>query len=120
MSYKLFLDDVRYPSHVTWVEMPNGPWVTVRNYNDFVKHITSNGLPEFIAFDHDLGEEHYIVGKPKYDEYKEKTGYDCAKWLIEYCLDNSKLFPKYVVHSMNPIGKMNIIALIENFNSTIK
>ena len=54
MSYKLFLDDVRNPRDVKWAEMPLGPWVIVRNYDDFVKYITSNGLPEFVAFDHDL------------------------------------------------------------------
>ena len=44
MSYKLFLDDVRYPSDVKWVEMPNGPWVTVRNYSDFVKYMKKQGI----------------------------------------------------------------------------
>ena len=71
--YKLFLDDVRNPKDVKWINLPLGPWVIVRNYHDFVKYITSNGLPEFVAFDHDLGQEHYIAGKPKYDEYKEKV-----------------------------------------------
>jgi hypothetical protein len=118
--YKLFLDDVREPKQVTWVEMPLGPWIVIRNYNEFVEYITKNGLPSFVAFDHDLGQEHYIVGKPKYNEYKEKTGYDCVKWLIEYCMNHNKLFPDYQVHSMNPIGKMNIRAIVENFKNTIK
>jgi hypothetical protein len=118
--YKLFLDDIRDPNQVTWVKLPEEPWVIVRNYEEFVIHITSFGLPSFIAFDHDLGKEHYIVGKPKYNEYKEKTGYDCAKWLIEYCMNNNKMFPEYVVHSMNPIGATNIRSIVENFKNTIK
>jgi hypothetical protein len=118
--YKLFIDDIRDPKVVNWVKLPEGPWVIVRNYDQFVKYITDNGLPSFVAFDHDLGQEHYIVGRPKYDEYKEKTGYDCAKWLVEYCMDNNKSFPDYIVHSMNPIGAMNIRSIVENYRNTIK
>lgn len=117
--YKLFLDDVRDPTEVTWVKLPDGPWTIVRNYNQFVDYITKNGLPEFVAFDHDLADEHYGTN-PNKIEYKEKTGYSCAKWLIEYCMDNNKLFPDYAVHSMNSIGKMNIMSLVESFKSTIK
>ena len=117
--YKLFLDDVRNPKDVKWINLPLGPWVIVRNYHDFVKYITSNGLPEFVAFDHDLADEHYGAN-PVNASFKEKTGYDCAKWMVEYCMDNNKSFPSYVVHSMNPIGKMNIIALAESFKNTIK
>ena len=47
---------------------------------------------------------------------KEKTGYDCAKWLVEYCLDNDLSLPKYQVHSMNPVGKKNILDYLSNFN----
>ena len=44
---KLYLDDLR----VT----PEG-FDRVYNYADFVEYITQNGLPDFISFDHDLGE----------------------------------------------------------------
>ncbi len=117
--YKLFLDDIRNPKEINWVKLPDGPWVIVRNYNEFVKCIMDKGLPEFVAFDHDLSDEHYGVD-PNKSEFIEKTGYHCAKWLIDYCIDNNKLFPNYVVHSMNPIGKMNIMSIVENFKSTIK
>ena len=53
---KLYLDDLR----VT----PEG-FDRVYNYTDFVEYITQNGLPNFISFDHDLGED--------------ESGYDCAK-----------------------------------------
>jgi hypothetical protein len=122
--YKLFIDDERLPHRVTWVELPNGPWVSVKNYDQFVSYIKDNGIPEFVSFDHDLADGHYPSGvsktKPEYHKYKEKTGYDCAKWLVEYCMDNNKQFPAYEVHSMNPIGKINIRSLIENFKNTIK
>ena len=128
--YKLFIDDVRNPSDVKWVQLPLGPWEVVRNYNEFVSHVTKNGLPSFVAFDHDLADEHYRPSMYNKDghysnyytdgTFKEKTGYDCAKWLIEYCMNNNKMFPNYEVHSMNPIGKMNIKSIVENFKSTIK
>lgn len=130
MSYKLFLDDIRLPAQVKWVELPLGPWVIVRNYDEFVKHITKNGLPSYIAFDHDLADEHYRPSMYNKDghytnyytdgTFKEKTGYDCAKWLIEYCMNNNGTFPEYEVHSMNPIGKINIRSIVENFKATIK
>ena len=117
--YKLFLDDIRNPSDVKWVQLPLGPWEVVRNYNEFVSHVTKNGLPAFVAFDHDLADEHYGTN-PSKSEFKEKTGYDCAKWLIDYCIDNNLRFPEYEVHSMNPIGKINIKSIVESFKSTIK
>lgn len=130
MSYKLFLDDIRLPEQVKWVELPLGPWIIVRNYDEFVKHIIKNGLPSYIAFDHDLADEHYRPSMYNKDghytnyytdgTFKEKTGYDCAKWLIEYCMNNNRIFPEYEVHSMNPIGKINIRSIVENFKATIK
>jgi hypothetical protein len=121
MSYKLFLDDERNPKHVTWIEIPLGPWVVVRSYDHFVKYITQHGLPDFITFDHDLGVEHYAQGAagtaPTYDNYKERTGFHCAQWLIEYCMDNKLDIPEYTVHSMNPIGRDNINSVLTSFKN---
>jgi len=99
-------------------------WDIVRSYDEFTQHITNNGLPELISFDHDLADEHYNTDamydseekyNELYDSFKEKTGYECAKWLVNYCLDNKKLLPTFMVHSMNPVGKKNIIDLLENY-----
>lgn len=121
--YNLFLDDVRnsYFLHDTRA------WTTVRNYNQFVETIKERGLPKLISFDHDLALEHYpvfeeniIYGKPyeiPYAKYKEKTGFDCAKWLVEYCLDNRLPLPDFQVHSMNPVGKENIQKLLIGFRN---
>ena len=51
-------------------------------------------------------------------EYFEKTGYDCAKWLVEYCLNNDLDLPFCFVHSMNPVGKDNINHLLKNYNDS--
>ena len=117
--YNLFLDDERLPHRVTWVNLPTGPWVVVRNYKEFCGYITKNGLPSFVAFDHDLSIEDQNKN-PSTATFVEKTGMDCAKWLVEYCIENNKRFPGYEVHSMNVIGKVNIKSYIENFKSTIK
>jgi hypothetical protein len=109
------------PEDVTWVKLPSAEWIIARNYADFVTIILSKGLPEFIAFDHDLSDEHYYpitilgINDIPYISYKEKTGFDCAKWLVDFCIMNNKKLPKYVVHSMNPIGKENIEKYLENF-----
>ena len=117
--YNLFLDDERLPHRVTWVNLPSGPWVVVRNYKEFCDYISMHGLPHFVTFDHDLSIEdqnkHPITGV-----FKEKTGMDCARWLVAYCMNNNRKFPEYEVHSMNVIGKVNIKSYVESFKSTIK
>lgn len=95
---KLYLDDIRNPK--------TDGWTVVRNFDEFVNHITLNGLPEEISFDHDLGDN-------------EKTGYDSAKWLCEYCWTNGLPIPTWNVHSANPVGRDNIVQLIENYQKKL-
>lgn len=90
---KIYLDDAR--------PVPEG-FIGVKNYSEFVQFINKNGLPHFISLDHDLGEE--------------KSSFDCAKFLVNYCLDHHLELPKYTVHSQNLVGKENIEKLLENFN----
>lgn len=110
----LFLDDIRIPSTVR-TYMPNlgdeyfdTEWDIVKNYNEFVVHIETNGLPELISFDHDLAD----IG---YGDHEEKTGLDCARFLVYYCIDNHLSLPNFVVHSQNPVGNQNIENLLNNF-----
>jgi hypothetical protein len=80
------------------------------------------GIPDMISFDHDLGEDVAIskvkMGTSKRQARKEKketkSGYDCAKWLVDYCLDNETPTPHFVVHSANPVGAENIRGLLNN------
>ncbi|SEH40738.1 cyclic-phosphate processing receiver domain-containing protein [Chryseobacterium culicis] len=117
----LFLDDIRYPIeayHYTKQDMfLRSDWHIVRNYEQFVNRILEKGLPEMISFDHDLADEHYL--EEDSHEFVEKTAYECAKWLVEYCMDHHLDLPKFYCHSMNPVGKENILSLLENFK-TIK
>lgn len=124
-KYYLFLDDIREPKDVTWTYLPNKPWIIVRNYSEFVHEIESKGyLPDMISFDHDLSDDHYenyngIDGEGRliinYDKFEEKTGYSCAKWLINYCEQKNFDIPAYLVHSMNPVGAKNIRDLLSNY-----
>ena len=124
-NYNLFLDDERLPHNVTWVNLPESQHYTVvRNYNEFVDLIETRGIPRFVSYDHDLADSHYGHGlrgdQIPYDSYKEKTGYDCAKWLVNECMIKGVKHPPYIVHSMNPVGKQNIISYVESYNKSIK
>ena len=127
-KYNLFLDDFRVPSDCSrYMTNPEfyllNKWEIVRNYDEFVKFIEKNGLPEVISFDHDLADEHYsqdmYAGNEVYDEnyknFTEKTGYDCTKWLVDYCMDRNIDVPDYMVHSKNPAGAKNIWSYLENY-----
>ena len=127
MSYHLFLDDARQPKDVKWIELPPYSWVVVKTYKEFVDTITKKGMPTTVSFDHDLADEHYAeytaAHDPKllpenkrirYEIFAEKTGYDCAKWLANYCVDNNVPLPLYYVHTLNPIGKANIFSVMES------
>jgi len=111
---KLYLDDIRTPQ--------TEGWDIVRNYDDFVAWIRLKGIPDEVSFDHDLGEDIAKekvangISKRKAREEKKyaKSGYDAAKWLGEYCIDKNIPFPKYNVHSANPVGKANIEAYLQN------
>ena len=76
--------------------------VWVKDYFQFRKWVSKNGLPDGICFDHDLGED-------------TPTGYDCAKWLVNYCLDHQASLPVWSSQSANPVGKSNINRLLKNF-----
>lgn len=123
MKYKLYLDDVRLPTQT--FNTTNGEWVIVRSYDEFVDYILKNGLPWFISFDHDLAHEHYresmYDADGHYSKYykdgtfKEKTGFSCAEWLVEYCMNNKVDLPEWNVHSANPIGRDNIAGILRSY-----
>jgi hypothetical protein len=102
-------------------------WKVVRSYNEFIKAIEENGLPTMVSFDHDLADEHYdpdLHGSETYNElydsFVEKTGYDCAKWLIDYCAENKLALPETIlVHSMNPAGTLNIKSIFNSYHKSL-
>lgn len=114
---KIYVDDVRTP-------VERG-WVICRDYHEFVNKVEEIGLEniERISLDHDLGitaqreyfknvATNYILD---YNNILEKTGYDCAKWLVGKSMDIDIPLPSIVTHSANPIGSSNIMGYINNY-----
>jgi hypothetical protein len=137
MKSFIYLDDVRTPKQGP---MEGVEWTVVRNYQEFVDAVKSAGLENIhiISLDHDLGDsamsEYFNNVSPHftldYNNIIEKTGFHCAKWLIDhfYKVNQSRLsmerferrnipvkFPTVYVHSANPIGSANIMGYINNF-----
>lgn len=110
----VWIDDIRDPNEPKWKNWikRNSPipdpddihWV--KSYNEFVNWVEKFGRPNCICFDHDLGD----IG-----DHQEKTGYDCAKYMVEWCMDNVVKFPEYAIQSDNTPGRENISKYIENF-----
>jgi hypothetical protein len=119
----LYLDDVRTPL--------DSSWQIVRSYNELITHIRLNGLEnyEMITLDHDLGEqamdEFYNNALPNYtlnydNIVNEKTGLDCAKWLVAESMNKHIPLPQIYVHSANPIGSANIMGYVNNYLMSCK
>lgn len=115
--YNLFLDDLRLPQDAYSYKFDKDylelDWQIVRNYEMFTAFIEEHGIPEVVSFDHDLADKHYR-GEIDYNQLKEKTGYHCAQWLIEYCRKHDRNLPVIKVHTMNPVGDRNIKSLFKN------
>lgn len=116
MKHKIYLDDIRTP-------VEDG-WTVVRSYDDFVSTIMYLGLSriELISLDHDLGDtamkewhtnvyHNYTLD---YNNITEKTGMDCAKWLVEQWMNGEKVVDVFT-HSANAIGSANIMGYINNY-----
>ena len=133
---KLFLDDVRDPEHCClYMNRDLGKlsliyleeWYIVRNYHRFVMALAEFGKDiTHVSFDHDLGEDEARelnasgVSKRKARAAKKliKSGYDCAVFLKNYYKNKNIPLPIMFCHSMNPIGKENIINLFKDDNIT--
>jgi hypothetical protein len=123
---KLFLDDIRQPKDACHLVKDyariyfDDGWDVVKNYTEFVNWIKSNGVPDIISFDHDLADVHYDIDFNDWNDMTadqlgvEETGLDCAKWLVDWCLDNGFKLPQYLVHSANPAGRKNIQVYLDN------
>lgn len=113
MVWTLFLDDIRFPEDVRYDFGLYKHLVICRSYHDAVWAVEQYGLPNFIAFDHDLGE---IPGSGHH-------GYGFAKWFCDYIMDHDLDIPSgfdYHVHSANPVGAENIRKYMENFLKAYK
>ena len=125
MQHRIYLDDVRTPINPNneWVD-GTPEWTVVRSYDEFVAKVNEIGLEniEMISLDHDLGDSAmrewhtnvYHNYTLDYNNITEKTGYDCAKWLVGQWLDGKPVVNVYT-HSANAIGSANIMGIINNY-----
>lgn len=100
MSWSLFIDDDRYP-----VDGDGHNWRIARTLDETVTLIEQHGLPQHIAFDHDLGAD-------------QPSGHEIAWRLVRMDLDGQIDLPvdlSYYVHSQNSRGGENIKGLLENY-----
>lgn len=130
MRRLLWLDDERNPLESNWLVFSpiQQPFevIWVKSYGEFVEWITNNGLPTAICFDHDLADNYKLRGNlPIEDWYdldnkEEYTGMDCARWLVNYCMDTNTRLPYYNIQSANPVGKDNISSLLKNYLKNVQ
>jgi hypothetical protein len=112
----LWLDDERNPYTGSWLGTYTPEYETknavswVKTYTEFTEWIQEHDMPDKIAFDHDLADL----------SENEKTGLDCAKWLCEYCMDNNKPLPSWVVQSANPVGAENINSYLLSYIKNVE
>ena len=86
MTYKLFIDDERFPV--------SDDWIVARSSEEAINYVKAYGMPNEIAFDHDLG--------------GEDTSRKFILALQDMLLDKEVVIHssfKFSVHSQNPIGK---------------
>lgn len=127
---KIFLDDVRIPEDCAkYMHTRIGPenlmyldkdWVIAKDHSQFIELVEDcylSGIPvTHVSFDHDLADEHYDPSmmvsdedyNSLYETFKERTGKECAEFLKEYYKERKLSLPIIFVHTMNPVGKINI------------
>lgn len=102
MTWNLFIDDERMPPD------DGRTWVIARTLAQSMVEIIDRGMPNYISFDHDMGEN-------------EKTGFDIVKEIVAMDMDATDEKYKlpadfdFYVHSQNPIGKENIESYLNNY-----
>lgn len=100
--YSLFIDDERYPPRNDERE-----WVIARDMEDVMMCLRIHGMPGYISFDHDLGDN-------------TPTGYEIAKFLVDLDMNGEDDFKlpeefDFYVHSQNPVGMKNIQLYLRNY-----
>jgi len=105
MTYRMFVDDIRNPNWI-YPDLDTGDWQVCRTMQEAQDVIADLGWPNWISFDHDLGED-------------IPTGFDFALWLVNQDLDHHTMPVdfSFAVHSANPVGAENIRLLLEGYLS---
>jgi hypothetical protein len=130
---RLFLDDFREPWHcLSYMGSRIGlkqsvfaeDWTVVRDFHQFTEAVMRHhGKITLVSFDHDLCDAHYdhaLMTDPAamqafYERKdREMTGFDCAVWMRDFFRSKGLALPEIIVHSMNPVGTVNIEEVFSN------
>lgn len=133
----LFLDDIRIPQTAyLWDEnqtllersgIRSDKWDIVRDYNQFVDYINTQGIPDVVSFDNDLWDvasgmntspdNEDLVKQfqmKDWENFEIKTGAHCAQYLVQKCKEQGCDIPKYYVHSANKAARPIIRKIMED------
>lgn len=101
----IFIDDFRKPNK--YVNCNVNKVLQAFSYKDFIRILNylynKYGMVDEVWFDHDLG------------DVNDGTGYDCAKYLINFCIEHNEKLPEYHIQSANPVGKANINSILKSY-----
>lgn len=97
MNWKLWLDDQIDDPDAPARHIPEG-FVGAASIKQAQRLIETFGLPSFMSLDHDLGTGEAVT---------------LVRWMEARFQDD--LPPDYVIHSANPVGKANLISLLESW-----
>lgn len=125
MRYVLFLDDRRHPADVIPGDMLSRYhsdnlvliWATTPEMAKW--YVEDFGLPEFVWFDHDLGEKPAEGWSHSEDEFalgEEITAMQWLNWLRDETrfIQNEPPFG-YMIQSSNPVGQQNIMSFMDSW-----
>ena len=101
IKWMLWLDDQFDQEDISFRHPPIG-FIPAKTSKEAIAFTERFGVPEFISFDHDLGENDNAM---KYID-----------WLIENHYENN--VPGFQVHSANPVGKANIISKMNSWKKS--
>jgi hypothetical protein len=97
---RLYIDDIRFPK--TEFDF------IARSSLSAIQYMDSEGCPDYISFDHDLG--------------GDDTAMIVVKWMIKRDLDNNGGFIpdnfEFNVHTANPVGGANISGYLNSYLKT--
>ena len=108
MKTVIFLDDFRKPEQ--YVNTKLNMVFCATTFDQFVEVLNQvynryNSVDE-IWFDHDLGEN-------------AGTGYDCAKYLVDFCIKHNMVLPEYHIQSDNPVGRQDIDSYLKSYIKSV-
>jgi len=99
----IWIDDWRNPKNfLSGSVFTKYEVVWCKSYNEFEVTLTNREFPSVVFFDHDLGD-------------RVRDGKDCADLLIDFCMKNGYKLPEYYSQSQNPVGKKNILGVLDSF-----